>query len=376
MSKNVKYIKNDKVYTVKKTTLKIKNWLIYLVLPAILLTSLGGLCLIHFIFNKDDNRVVSYNEIGNIDYKVYLKDNNYYKEKFLKKDMQYIASLINSVNVNFKYDMHSTKNIDYNYRYKITANLVVTDKIDSNKVLYEDEEILLDEVVKSVSGNSFIIREDVDIDYDKYNDYANKFRSDYGLSANCNLILTMDIGVVGDYEYSNKDIKSNNKLQISIPLSEQTVDIKMNASNINKSSSLTGDYNIEIDSIIILVAGSVLSLFGIIMGGVAIYLYVTKHTKDAYQVALRKILKNYDANIVNAKNNFKESGSLVRVEKFEELLDAQKLENTPILFYEVEPGNKSYFVVKGSKLTYRFTLTRAYQERKMMEQMCIGMDNE
>lgn len=376
MSKNIKYIKSDKVYTVKRTTLKIKNWLIYLVLPAILLTSLGGLCLMHFIFNKDDNRVVSYNEIGNIDYKVYLKDNNYYKEKFLKKDMQYIASLINSVNVNFKYDMHSTKNIDYNYKYKITANLVVTDKTDSNKVLYENEEILLNEVVKSVSGNNFIIREDVDIDYDKYNDYANKFRSDYGLSANCNLILSMDIETDGDYEYSDKDIKSNNRLQISIPLSEQTVDIKMNASNINKSSSLTGNYNIEIDSIIILVAGLVLSLFGIIIGVVAIYLYVTKHTKDVYQVALRKILKNYDANIVNAKNNFKESSNLVRVENFEELLDAQKMENTPILFYEVEPGNKSYFVVKGSKATYRFTLTRAYQERKIMEQMRIEMGDE
>lgn len=376
MSKNIKYIKSDKVYTVKRTTLKIKNWLIYLVLPAILLTSLGGLCLMHFIFNKDDNRVVLYNEIGNIDYKVYLKDNNYYKEKFLKKDMQYIASLINSVNVNFKYDMHSTKNIDYNYKYKITANLVVTDKTDSNKVLYENEEILLNEVVKSVSGNNFIIREDVDIDYDKYNDYANKFRSDYGLSANCNLILSMDIETDGDYEYSDKDIKSNNRLQISIPLSEQTVDIKMNASNINKSSSLTGNYNIEIDSIIILVAGLVLSLFGIIIGVVAIYLYVTKHTKDVYQVALRKILKNYDANIVNAKNNFKESSNLVRVENFEELLDAQKMENTPILFYEVEPGNKSYFVVKGSKATYRFTLTRAYQERKIMEQMRIEMGDE
>ena len=46
---------------------------------------------------------------------------------------------------------------------------------------------------------------------------------------------------------------------------------------------------------------------------------------------------------------------------FKELLDAQNLENTPIVFLEVEPGNKAYFIVNGANTTYRFTLSRAYQ---------------
>ena len=58
---------------------------------------------------------------------------------------------------------------------------------------------------------------------------------------------------------------------------------------------------------------------------------------------------------------------MVRVESFDELIDAQKMEQKPIVFYEVEPGNKSYFVLNGDKSTYRFTLTKAYQERLILE---------
>lgn len=33
------------------------------------------------------------------------------------------------------------------------------------------------------------------------------------------------------------------------------------------------------------------------------------------------------------------------------------------MFLEVEPGNKAYFIVNGVNTTYRFTLSRAFQEK-------------
>lgn len=53
----------------------------------------------------------------------------------------------------------------------------------------------------------------------------------------------------------------------------------------------------------------------------------------------------------------------VRAENFKELLDASQAESSPIVFLEVVPGEKAYFVVNGVNTTYRYTLSRAYQDR-------------
>lgn len=367
MSKNIKYIKEDKVYIVKRK--KIKNIFVCLIIPAILFSLLGGFLITSSVNYNKKSSVISYNEKGNVDYKVYLKDNDYYKEKFLRKNMQYIASLINTVNVLFRYEIHSTSNIDYNYKYRIIANTRVVDKQNNQRVLYENEEKLLDGVSKKVSGNSFLISEDVDIDYDKYNDYVNSFRSEYGLSANCELVLTMLVDVDGKADSAIEDMKSNQILQLVIPLSEQTVDIKMDSSNINNSGSISTSVTLSIKNVILFISGLLIIINGIVFLIYAIYLYERRSNKDPYQRALHKILKEHDTNIVNAKNTFKESTNIIRVDNFDELMDAQKIENTPILFYEVEPGSKSYFVVKGAKNIYRFTLTRAFQEKEKMRSL-------
>ena len=104
-----RYEKADKVYHVKKKRLNVKKMVLLLVIPSIILMAFGALCIFSSL-QKDNKAVLSYNEKGNIDYKVYLKENNYYEDKFLGKNMQYIASLINTINVDFKYEMHSTDN--------------------------------------------------------------------------------------------------------------------------------------------------------------------------------------------------------------------------------------------------------------------------
>ena len=176
----------------------------------------------------------------------------------------------------------------------------------------------------------------------------------------------MVIDVDGDYDKTTDKINSNNNLKMVIPLSEQTVDIEMTASDIDNNKSLAYTEKLQIGNIILLSSGLILSLLG--LSGIisALYIYLSRYSNDPYENALHKLLKNYDTYIVKAKSDFRESENLIRVETFDELIDAQKIEQTPIVFYEVEPGNKAYFVLTGSKATYRFTLTKAYQERLVL----------
>lgn len=358
---DIRYEKNDKVYHVKKQRLSVKKWVTFLVLPSLLFLIFGFFCIMNSFSSKGDKKPVSYNESGKIDYKVYLKENNYYEEKFLGKDMQYIASLINTINVDFDYQMHATEKLDFDYKYKIIGTLKITDKIDEDKVLYTKDYVLKEETKNHAEENNFVIKEDVDIDYDKYNSYANAFRRDYALTSNANLILKMVIDVDGTHNDLAEKINKENNLEISIPLSEQTIDITMDASKINQSGTLNTPEEFKITNVILFLAGIILCMTGLIGCVVAISIYLERYSNDPYERALHKILKNYDTYIIKAKNDFKESEDPIRVSSFEELIDAQQMEQTPILFYEVEPGKKAYFVLNGAKSTYRFTLTKAYQ---------------
>ena len=66
-----------------------------------------------------------YTEYSDIDYKVYLKDNNFFTEEYLPKDKHYISSLISYVDADLKYDFIADDNIDIQYEYYVRGNLLI-----------------------------------------------------------------------------------------------------------------------------------------------------------------------------------------------------------------------------------------------------------
>lgn len=360
--KEYQYEKKDQVYKMKGGKNK-KSLLITLL--SVIFIMIGIVLIINSFETSKEG--VSYNEKGSTDYKVYLKENNYYDAKYLDKNMQYISSLINIINTDFKYELHSTKNLKFNYRYEIVGTLKITDRVNTNKILYSKDEVLKSEVNREINANNFIISDSVDIDYDKYNNYVNSYKRDYGLNSNAYLEVKMIIKVNGNNNSLKNDINLDNILKVTIPLSEQTIEI--NSNSIDNSNSVLANDKIKINNNMMFTIGFMFTLVSLIELLINLYKYIFKAKVDSYQKQLDKLLKNYDTYIINATNDFKEDENIVKVETFNELLDAQKIEQSPIIFYEVEPGNKAYFVLKGAKETYRFTLTKAYQNKKISEDL-------
>lgn len=375
MSKSVKYEGAEKRYTVKgkKKKLKIGTWFCILVLPAIFLLILGFF-LVNDGIKVNNSDSVSYNEIGDVDYRVYLKENDYYDESYLDAGMQYIASLINTINVDFNYEVHITEELDYHYNYEITANLVVTDRNNSSRVLYERPETLVSNKTVQVTDNNFVINEDIDIDYDEYNDYVNAFKSDYALNVDSNLVITLSVTTVGDYEPTGDELNLDNEISITIPLSEQTIDIAMQTEdNIDNNGVISNVTESGITSPVSFIAGIIFDLIGIALFGVAVYIYLSNNPKDIYETEVNKILKNYDRLIVTSKRpniNENEFQKVIRVTSIEELIDAYETTKQPIIYYEVIPGEKSYFVIINGDILYKLTITRAWlaKQKALKEQ--------
>lgn len=356
MRSNAEYVKKDKVYRTKPQAWRPRRITLWLLVPLVIFLVLGGYCVFSALGFEDEGGA-KYQSTGKVDYKVYLRDNDYYKEEFLGPNMQYIASLIRTVKTDFDYNFSADEDLQVAYKYKIVAQTKMTDRGDASKVLYDDSEDLKTVETKQSENGEIAVDETVEIDYGKYNQKMREFRSTYGVAADCQLILKMVVNLDGA-------VKDEEVMAIAIPLSEQTIDITMAAEDLARTGQV-GDTKqvMYVKQPPMLVVGTVIVVMSLVLIGAVIYYYVTRFNDDLYEKELHKILKEYDTYIVEANGTIYELENVVKVMSFKELLDAQNLEQTPIVFLEVEPGNKAYFIVNGVNTTYRFTLSRAYQEK-------------
>ena len=64
---------------------------------------------------------------------------------------------------------------------------------------------------------------------------------------------------------------------------------------------------------------------------------------------------------INCVYNFENK---IRVMSIEELIDVYETTKQPIIYYEVIPGEKSYFIVMNDKTLYKLTITKAWLEKQ------------
>ena len=297
-----------------------------------------------------------YSETSNLDYKTCLKDNNYFVEKCLDKNKQYIANLIDYIETEFKYNFNASNVFDYKYKYSIVARVVATEKTNANKVLYDESETLLDEKTFEINdSNSFFIKENIKIDYTKYNDLMNSFRKDYTLTLNSNLIITLNVTVDGKYDKIEDKIATSQNISLTIPLSEQTLDIAMNYQDINDSETLNEeDKNTLVNKVFYGLAAMFVLLSLLVSFLLIRFMKKITTSKSSYTKRLEKIMKEYNQIIVETKNmpNFDKS-KVFEIDSFEELLDVRETILKPILFIKIS-NEKSYFIISNGEEVYRY----------------------
>ena len=344
-----------------------KRWLFYMLIPTLIMLGLTVLVLKGSMYTKEES-IIGYNEVGNIDYKVFLKENNYYKEQYLGKDMQYVASIIKNVVPTFTYEMHSEEKMEYTYNYKVSADLIISDPNDNNKVLYKRPSLLVKDTKEKVTGGSFRVDQEVSINYDEYNNYVNSFKKEYALSVNSKLVLTFNIDVTGKSPALKEDFKKSSKLVIAIPMSEQTINIGIDTSDINNSGTIEKNYMSQIKKPVALVLGIIVGLLSLALLYIVIYNFLTNRSKtDVYKATIKSILREYDRAIVSSKtaDTIDESKyNVIEVPRIEELLDAHDSTGKPILYNEDTENNISTFIIVSDEILYKYRVVKKELEEK------------
>lgn len=354
-----------------------KRWLFYMLIPTLIMLGLTVLVLKGSMYTKEES-IIGYNEVGNIDYKVFLKENNYYKEQYLGKDMQYVASIIKDIVPTFTYEMHSEEKMEYTYNYKVSADLIISDPNDNNKVLYKRPSLLVKDTKEKVTGGSFRVDQEVSINYDEYNNYVNAFKKEYALSVNSKLVLTFNIDVTGKSPALKEDFKKSSKLVIAIPMSEQTINIGIDTSDINNSGTLERNYMSQIKKPVALVLGIIVGLLSLALLYIVIYNFLTNRSKtDVYKATIKSILREYDRAIVSSKtaDTIDESKyNVIEVPRIEELLDAHDSTGKPILYNEDTENDISTFIIVSDEILYKYRVVK--KELEEQEEKRIAAKNK
>ena len=331
--------------------------------------SFAILAIILFIFSisiKARSNVL-YKQTSNLDYKVYLKENDYFNESYLSGDMQYIASLINDIGVDFNYNFSANQNINYKYTYYVNADVLVTDTQDESKIIYsKSNKITEPNTVVNNNSNGFSINENVKVNYQEYNDIVKSFKSSYGISANSKLVLSLLIEIEDEKGNKIRTLNSSDTMKITIPLTEQMINIEMDYKEVNNSNNakIYKDFSISNKiTFIISILSFIISLAFLIR--LLIFVKKTTAKKTIYDITLAKILREYDRVIVNSKKIVDlDNNNVIDVNNFSELLDVRDNLEKPIIFSELHKGQKSIFIVKTPNETYRYILKLSDLENK------------
>ena len=310
-------------------------------------------------FSQRTEKSVIFNENGDVDYKVYLKKNNYYTSPYLEKGMSYVASLIDYIRLDFNYNVNSSKESDLDFKYDVNAELIITERGEDSKVLFKKPIVLRENITKS-ANSSGILSEQIDIKYDDYNAMVNNYKKEYALSVSSKLVVTMHIESVGNPKsLENTDFMSNSDLTVSIPLSEQTISILINCNTINNSKQIVEYGNLELKNYIYLLIGFIYGLISLFLLVKTFFNFTGRSIKDSkYEKTKKTIIREFDRVIVETSEivDTKKYESVVSVKSFNELLDVRDNVEKPILFYENIETKTSCFMVIDNNVLYIYKI--------------------
>ena len=341
----------------------LKQWVRVLLLIIVLAVMVVSIFSIVKAINPDvtsRKKLYTYNYDANMDYKVYLKNNNFFTMPYMEMNKQYIASIIDYIEVTPKFSFKSSDDLDYSYNYSIVATARgLGEDADGRKVDVWSKEYPITALQTNMgSGKSFIIDKTVKLDYNAYNQVLNDFRTQFGLSVDARVDLTMKVNVVAGLKgASEKTLQESYNLSLQFPLLVQTLRVKADYIN-NGGDTIYGSINPQkhINIPLVIIAFAVLIVSFVVLGKLVKSLIAVTR-KSEYIIAVNKIMKEY-GDIIAETHNMPDLNKydIVNIKNFADMVDIEEELHSPIIYFEIEEDEKCVFLILNDKTAYRYLL--------------------
>lgn len=344
-------IKRDEYQRKRKKLIWIQTVIVGILTLATIITST-------LFISNNKNAYVGYTEEGKVIYRAYLADNDFYEEEYLNGSHAYVASLINKMTADFSYDVKmEIDNVNFQYTYKIDAQLIVKDKASKTKIYDSFHEVLYEETSDS-SGDELKVRKLVEFDFQKFNKKADEFNRTYNLKNTENILLVkMTINVIGMCESFQNDNQDFYTITLSLPLMQTVVSPSVSATvPTGEQKIIVKDISSFEDLKISAIVLGCLDILATIILVLYIFLSIDKHIDYARKV--KKLVSNYDSYIQQILTPFDFSSyQVLKINSFKGLLEIRDTVQSPLLMYENEDKTCSqFFITTAEKVLYLYEI--------------------
>ena len=343
----------------RKKKLVLKRWVrivvvcvLFFLASIFLYNIVEGLCP-----KQKKNLYYSYKNYGSTDYKVYLKENNFFEEKFLPKGRQYTTELIDYIDINFNYLYSGSKLTDIEYEYNISGEIIgeYESNTDSKSEIWNKKYVILEnQKGKKYDSIFFDVNKNLKLDYSKYNNEANNFKNQFKLAIDAKLLVKFNVKYTATIRDTDKKVRGVETIELSIPLSKTTMnittkEIKGDSKNLYDEELVPKNMNrVYINSILLII----LLIISISNKDRLIINKKTYYTKN-----YNKIIKNYSDIIVEVSTQPNlENLEILEIKNFDDLVDTEEELKSPILLYEIKKQKESWFIIIHNKYAYRYIL--------------------
>lgn len=313
---------------------------------------------------EDQNVIMKYSSSGDIDYRVYLKKNDFINKEYIGSGEAYILNLIDHIQLFPTYNFKSSEKTKVNGNSRLVAKLKVyyresSDKSSNPEVL--KKEITLDEKTFNFNDSKYSMNGSYDISLDSYLSILNNFQKEVKIAMEGYIEVSYETnfnGTIGGASYNDKYEST-----LKIPLSTSVIKLDKSNSNEKTSKVREGDLvktNKTVLSYIVIVNIIVFMIVCVLLKKLFMFT-----NKTEYQRLMNKLLRNYDDIIVNTSTMIDTSNyTIMEITEFKELLNLSRELLLPIMNYEVIKDKLTWFYVIRENILYRYIVSASKLEEE------------
>ncbi len=306
---------------------------------------------------------IEYAEKSSIDYRVFLKDNKFFDEKYLTKEnivnkqQLLVAELIDKISINYNYVLSFSDKVNGKYSYFIKA-IIESNESAGSKNYWSKEYVLTEKKTKDIqNSDSVVVLESTDVKYEDYNKILNAWRelANVSMDGKLKVVLVFE-STIGHPTLEQKYQINNSDIKLELPLSKAATEITINESSSDTTKTIEEKEKSDDSKYMKYRIGVVFSF--IIAVIFLILIVITRNNQkneNKYYVELKRILSTYDGIIVNVSSlPDLDKFNVIKVKSFDELLDAHSEVRLPINYYRQK--GKSTFILVNDTMLWMYVL--------------------
>ena len=125
----------------------------------------------YFTSRKIDDVVLTkldYFDKPSIDYRVYYKENQFFKQQYIEKGNTYVQELVDHIDIDFGYYLSYSDKLDASSNYNVEATIIATDP-NTGDVIWDSykKELLETKTISIKDNKDYNISETVSVDYNE-----------------------------------------------------------------------------------------------------------------------------------------------------------------------------------------------------------------